>query len=1055
MAPSGSTRIIADIPASSAQQRFWLLNELAASPGSLTVSLGFRLEGQIQEERLAAAIVQVVQRHEALRSGFFDQGGEVRQAIFANAIPAIDYADLRHHGPQERMQLERQLILTNRVFDFRLERAPLLAGKIVRSGAFSWLLLLAVHHIAIDAWSLRIILREISQAYADPASLSPPQCQYREVVEQEGAWASTPDAAAQMDYWRMMLEAAPSRMALPGQASRPSRRGYLADTIPLGLTKPAGAQIDDLARELGCTRFMVLLAALARFLQQTTGESDVLVGTPSGGRDDPNTEAAVGPVLNTIALRMDASPALTFRELVLAARDVTLSALDHARIPFDRVVSAVGPVRDTSYAPLCQIMLITQSDFAGDLSIPGTETTRLIDEPSQCTSELDLTFVVGAAPGSSNGLLEYAQDLYDEQQARDIANLYCTILDQCLAAPDRLYAQSRGAKNRESANADRAHRPQSIVSDTDGWERKRCVHDLVTESARKYPEKIAIESDESLSYAELDRRSELAARGLRKRGVCPETRVGLCMRASAEAWIAILAIMRAGGVYVPLDPDYPEERLRLMHDDSAPVCVIGPRDWTKPSLNTVWVTLEELIEVSSDGAGCAEERIDPDNLAYIVYTSGSTGVPKGVAVPHASLSNLIEWQSRRSGSVRTLQFASLNFDVSLSEAFSTWAAGGTLVLLPPKGRQDLVGVASLLRTYSIQRLFIPVVALNEISRICIEDRISLPSLGEVIVAGEQLVIDSHVRQWFIDMPATTLENQYGTTENILATAYRLPEDPGTWPRVPPIGSPIPGVRVTLVPTADNEDDEVGELYLGGACLSRGYIGREELTRERYVADPGGSGLRMYRTGDLARLREGLFEFVGRGDDQIKVRGHRVELGELEATLRRHPSVHEAAALAIRRGGRPSYLVAAVVGPSDIELGEMARWLADQLPPWMVPARVKAVSAIPLTPSGKTNRTALETSLSVESVMEGIPPQNDMELKLAQIWREVLDLPSVGITDDFVSLGGDSVAAARLVGRVRRQFCCDFAVASAFTHRTIAEQVLEISGSSRRASGTAT
>jgi amino acid adenylation domain-containing protein len=1030
-----------DEPASSAQQRFWLLHELAEDPGALAISVAFRLEGPLKPERLAAALSALVDRHEALRTSLVHDRGRLRQVVHADVSLTLGEVDLRDLGTAEQRVRVRALLAENAVTQFSLREPPLLAARLARLGDTSWILLLAIHHVAADEWSVQVLLRELSVLYAGGTKLATPRRQYREVARREQAWLDSADARAEADHWRRTLRDVPVVTPLPGGVQRPGSRAYVVGEVTTGLKHALSRQTDEFSASIGGTRFMVLLAALARLLQRTTGNAEVVVGTPSGDRREPEDEDAVGPMINTLALRLDASPTATFRDLALQARAVTLQALAHGRLPFERVVAQLGPARNSSYAPLCQIMLITQRPLGQHLALPGVACTML-DAPAQRTSELDLTFVADASPGGQAATMEYALDLYSEAQATEIAEEFMDTLACGLREPDGATSPRAPVIDGRVADVALERAPAG------GWGLGRCAHHLVLDAITAHPDALAVSSpDERLTYAELDRRSALVARALRARGVGPDVRVGLALEGGVDAMVALLAILRAGGAYVCLDPAYPLDRLRFMHDDSQPVCVIGPDPAERVAIAADWATVPELL-FSEAGGEADDDSAGPQHLAYVIYTSGSTGIPKGVAMTHQPLVNMLETQRAATAGRRTLQLSSLSFGLSFQEIFTAWSWGGSLVVPGPGVRRDMDAVVRTLVDQAVECVYLGPVALQEIARICIEDDILPEALHEAYVAGEPLVLTPHIRALFARLPNATLINQYGASETHLTLQHRLTGEPRTWPHTPPIGRPVAGVEVGLL-----ESDAGGELIVGGPCLSRGYLGRTDKNRESFVAHPGAERGLVYRSGDLARRSpEGLFEFIGRGDDQIQLRGYRIELGEVEAVLRQHHSIREAGVVAARRDGRPNHLVAVVTGVPQASVAGIRGWLAERLPEWMLPSRVIGVEEMPLTPSGKLDRRSLEAEASRTASGGAEAPHTEVEAWIARAWQEVLGIGPPGIRDDFAAVGGDSLGAARLASRLRRRSSGDVTVADVFRHRTIEQQAELISRGAAVGSG---
>ncbi|MBV9462658.1 MAG: amino acid adenylation domain-containing protein [Verrucomicrobiae bacterium] len=598
---------------------------------------------------------------------------------------------------------------------------------------------------------------------------------------------------------------------------------------------------------------------------------------------------------------------------------------------------------------------------------------------------------------------------------------------------------------------------------------QRCAHEFFLEQARRTPDAVAVWSaDAQLTYSELEERSARLASLLRQRGVGPDVPVGICADRSPDMMVAVLAVLRAGGAYVPLDPAYPPARLAFMLEDSRAPIVLTQRkmDGLLPIRSAAVIELDDWRRWPQPNPNLeASSTTTSEHLAYVIYTSGSTGVPKGVAMPHRPLVNLIAWQVRVSGAgegARTLQFASLSFDVSFQEMFSTWASGGTLVLITEELRRDPKGLLKLMRQQSVQRLFLPYVALAQLAEVAEELEVLPASLREIITAGEQLQVTTKVVSFFERLGGCTLHNQYGPSETHVVTCLDLTGSPRGWPALPSIGSPLPNTKVRILDEHMNlvPVGVAGQLYLGGVCLARGYLRRPEMTEQRFVPDPFGAsgdsaaGPRLYATGDLARyLPSGEIEFLGRIDHQVKIRGFRIELGEIESRLSEHPSIGETAVVAADNPAGLKSLVAYYVpdsqhAPTPKELRD---FLKKRLPEHMVPSAFVPLERLPLTPSGKIDRRSLPRvdASAFESDAEYVAPRSRTETRLAAIWADILKIQRVGVRDNFFELGGHSLLAVRLFSRIQKEFGENLPLASLLKAPTIEQlaKLLEQTGSS--------
>jgi len=1030
------------MPLSYAQRRLWFLHRLEPGSPAYNVPGALRLRGPLKPEALAGALSEIARRHESLRTVFHEVSPgspEPLQMILDPApvaMPSIDLSAL----PEARREDEAGRLLADearRPFD--LATGPLARTALLRLGAEDHLLAVAMHHIVSDAWSLPIVLRELAALYRG-AVLPALPVQYADFAAWQRSWLAGEVLAGELAHWRRVLAGAPESLELPTDRPRPAvptwRAGQIPFTLPEGLLVELRAQ----GRREGWTLFMALLAAFDALLARHTFQTDLVVGSPIANRNRLETEGLIGFFTNTLALRLDLVDDPAFAEIARRARAATLEAYAHQDLPFERLVEELAPERQAGRTPLFQVMLVLTPP-APELDLP--EIAAEMVEVASPTAKFDLTLYVGENSGS----LELNRDLFDDVTAGRLVERFMTLLAGAVASPEARLSDLPllpAAEQRQLLAWSRSPVPHPRV---------RRVHDLVAAQAARTPDAAALVlGAERLTYAALERRAGALARRLRSLGVGPDVPVGILCERSVEQWMAVLAALKAGGAYLPLDPANPPERLRLMVEDAGAPVVL-----TQHSLAGLLQPAPGLTILELDAQGGEEDfedlRTGPQNLAYLLYTSGSTGRPKGVAMTHEAVANLLAWQLRTSiatAGTRTLQFAPLAFDVSFQEAFSTWASGGTLVLISEETRRDAPALLRLLAAERVERLFAPLVALQQLAVASAEDGADL-SLREVMAAGEQLYVTPQVRAFFAALPDAVLFNQYGPTETHVNTWLTLDGDPAEWPERPSIGRPIDNDRVFLLgPAQESVPAGVpGELYVGGAGLARGYLARPDLTAERFVPDPftDAAGERLYRTGDLARwLPDGTLEYLGRGDHQVKVRGYRIELSEVETALARHPAVLQAVA-GVRGGdaggsGAGARRLAAWCvfreGPEPSWV-ELRTFLAATLPDFMVPTLWMRLDALPLTNSGKVNRRALPApEVSAGGDAGFVAPSTPLEELLAGIWRLVLGVERVGLHDSFFDLGGHSLLATQVISRVREACAVDLPLRRLFEAPTLGE-----------------
>ena len=1044
----------APLPLSFAQQRLWFLAQLEPESAAYNVPTAVRLTGVLDLPALAAALGGVVIRHETLRTTFPAVAGEPVQEIAPAGgpleLPLVDLGAL----PEPEVEA-RRLAAAEALCPFDLVRGPLLRGALLRLAAGEHIALLSMHHIVSDAWSKGVLLRELAALYAAsregrPSPLPPLPVQSADFAVWQRSWMEGEALESLLAFWRQRLAGAPAVLELPADRPRPAvptgRGGMRTTRISGGLA--------ELGRRQGLTLFMILLAAWDALLFRLTGQADLVVGAPIANRTRTEIEGLIGFFTNTLALRARISPEASFRELALRVREEALLAFSHQDLPFERLVEELSPERSLAYTPLFQVMFTLVNVPLGDLALPGLTLSPL--ELGGRTAKVDLTLFLAEADGGLLARLEYASDLFDATTADRILERFRTLLEGATADPELRLA--------ELPLLPTAERQQILLewNDVPAWDGSPCVHRRIEAQARRTPEATAVlrADGTGLSYGELDRLADRLARRLLALGVRPDDRVGVCLERSWEGVAALLAVLKAGGCYLPLDPGYPQERLGFMLADAA-ARVIVTRDRLAAALPPHGARVLSLDGGwPEEGNGGDLPAVGPEHLGYVIYTSGSTGRPKGVALPHRTLANLIAWQTAASAAPagRTLQFASPSFDVSLQEVTATWAAGGTLVLVPDEIRSDAVALLRHLVKTRVERLFLPFVALQQLAEAAAGSPPEL-ALREIVTAGEQLQITPEVRALFSRLPGCVLRNQYGPSEtHVVTEASLLPGAVEEWPALPPIGRPIAATAVHLL---DPRGLPVpvgvpGEACLGGAGLARGYLGRPDLTAERFVPDPWGRGARLYRTGDLARRRPtGEIEFLGRIDHQVKVRGFRVELGEIEAALAAHPAVREAVVVA--QGDGAGRRLAAFIVPAGGERGlrePLRAHLRDRLPEYMVPAVFVEVDGFPLTPSGKVDRRALAAGGPApgEATAAGEAPRNPFEELLAGIWTEVLGLERVGAADHFFDLGGHSLLATRVMSRLRAAFDIEMPLRELFQAPVLADLAARVEEALRASAG---
>jgi amino acid adenylation domain-containing protein len=1045
--PIGPADRSGQVPASFAQQRLWFLAQLGAASDAYHMAQAWELAGPLDPIALSRAWDALTARHESLRTRFAAASGTA-VLVIDPAGPPLGTDDLSAAPGQEARLAELRVRAAAAPFD--LQAGPLARARLVTLAPERHAFLVTVHHIISDGWSMDVLARELSALYAafaagQPNPLPPLPVQYADYAAWQRAWPAEA-TARQAGFWSRALDGAPAELALPADRSRPAEQDYRGDRVRFELDAELSGQLAELSRKHGVTLFMTLLAAWALVLSRLSGSEDVVIGTPTAGRRRDELAGLIGFFVNTLALRVDLAGGPDLAGLLRRVRDVTLAALDHQDLPFERVVELAAPARSLARTPLFQTMLTWQDDFDEALTLPGLTAAPLGDRYP--VAKFDLTLGLAQIGGQITGALDYATALFDQATARRYVRYLRQVLGHLAVgrtgAVTALPLTSEAERSELLAWAAVEPGPEPVP-----------IGELFEKAAAENPQLVAVAfEDQSMTYGELNDRASRLASHLRGLGVGPDRRVAVCLRRSPDLIVALAAVLKAGGAYVPLDPAYPAERLAFMLADSEPMLVL-----TQQSLRECLPDVQELPVVCLDSseharAGamnrCPPASRHPDHLAYVIYTSGSTGRPKGVAQTWRCADALIAWMLARPVPARVLQFASASFDVSFQEIWSTLCAGATLVLLSDDRRADLGNLRRFLAEHDVGRAFLPAAVLRQVAALneaaLNEDSVQPPSGCEIVTAGEALAVTGELRALSAGLGGEYLHNHYGPTETHAATAHALAiADVAEWPALPPIGRPIPGARVYVLDAGLEPVPEgvVGEIYIGGEGLARGYIGRPALTADRFWPDPfSGDGARMYRTGDLARYRRnGVIDYVGRADSQVKIRGFRVEPDEVEAVLRDIDGVTEAAVAVSDdiAGGR--YLTAYVTGSLTVaEIRDLARQV---LPDYLVPSRWVLLDRLPLTRNGKVDRQALPPPAEDDGGTPYVAPRTTAEGALAAIWAEVLGRERVGVLDDFFALGGHSLLATRLMHAINQRLSARLSLRDLFSAPVLADLALRL------------
>ncbi|TYR81430.1 amino acid adenylation domain-containing protein [Priestia megaterium] len=1052
------------IPLSFAQRRLWFLHHMEGPSPTYNIPVVVHLSGILNQQALEEALNDVVERHETLRTIFPEQKGTSHQHILNPKaaqvklhVSAIDETELRD-------------ALTEAVrYSFNLAVEPSIRVQLFELGSNRYVLLLLLHHIAGDGWSLTPLTRDLAAAYkarcqGETVQWSPLPVQYADyALWQENLLGSESDddslVAEQLNFWKQELANLPDQLELPTDYPRPAESSYRGETLEFQMNPDLHHRLLNLARDNGVSLFMVLQAGFSALLTRLGAGDDIPIGSPIAGRGDDALGDLVGLFVNTLVLRTDTSGNPSFRELLKRVRSVNLNAYEHQDLPFERLVEVLNPVRSRSRHPLFQIMLALQNTPDPKLELSDLQTSLQIN--SVGASKFDLTLELReqyseeGKPAGLNGFLEYSLDLFKRQTIEVLIERLVRLLEAAAADPDQSIGQLEilAPAERQKMLVDWNQTSKEIPAN--------CLPALFEEQVIRSPKDLAVVfENDAMTYEELNSQANQLAHLLIKKGVGPEQFVALALPRSLEMVVGLLAVLKAGAAYLPIDPDYPNDRIMFMLHDAKPACILTNSDVASklPDMqDTMQIVLDKPSAIEELKRQSVINPIDDDRVqplspyhsAYVIYTSGSTGVPKGVVIPHQNVVRLFgsteHWFHFNSDDVWTM-FHSYAFDFSVWEIWGPLLHGGRLVVVPHSISRSPAEFLQLLVKEEVTVLNQTPSAFYQLMQADREN----PELGQqlalrfVVFGGEALEL-SRLEDWYKRHPenAPTLINMYGITETTVHVSYlELNKSVASMRANSLIGCGIPDLDVYVLDAnlQPVPPGVVGELYIAGTGLARGYLGRPGLTADRFVANPfSSSGTRMYRTGDLARWREdGSLDYMGRADHQIKIRGFRIELGEIEAVLAEYPNVEQVAVIVREDQPGDKRLVAYIVASAgmDFDSAYLRRYVAESLPDYMIPSAFVEIADLPLTPNGKLDRKALPAP-DFGPALAGRGPRTPQEEILCDLFMEVLDLPRVGIDDGFFDLGGHSLLAVHLMSKIREALGVELSIGNLFEAPTVA------------------
>jgi amino acid adenylation domain-containing protein len=1050
------------LPLSFAQQRLWFIDQF--DPGSYAYNMpgAIKLKGALDVDVLERSFVEIHQRHETLRTSFDVLDGSPIQVISQDVAFKLSVDDLTALPEAEQLALVHETGLQEARRPFDLSEPPLLRTKLFRLAPQDHILIVTMHHIISDGWSIGIFLRELASLYESfsagrPSLLPDFPIQYADFAQWQRQWLQGDVLDKILSYWKKQLGGEPAVLQLPTDRARPATPSLdgAKQTIMLPANLTEGLKL--LSRREGVTLFMTLTAAFKMLLFRYSGQKDVILGTPIANRNRAETEGLIGFFVNSLVLRTDLSGEPSFQALLSRVREGAMEAYANQDLPFERLVEELQPERDQSRHPLFQAMISLQTEPMPQVEVAGL--TMIPVEVGEVTTKfIDLVLDVVDRGDQLAVSLEYSTDLFEEATIKRMLGHFETLVEGVVTDP--------GEKIVRLPLLTEAERQQMLVEWNDtrvDYPLHMCVHQLFEASVEQFPNSIAVVSGhEQVSYRELNRRSNQLAHHLRERGVGPEVLVGLCLERSVELVVGMLGILKAGGAYVALDPEYPVDRLASMMEDARVSVLLTEQNLLEhmPESNCVVVCIDrDWTEIAKQSEANPQSGVCADNLAIVLYTSGSTGKPKGVMMFHGATSNHIFWVQQYFPLDETDSMPvkySICFDASAFEIFYPLYAGARLVMVPQGMQQDLAFLTNLVVEHKITTMDVPTPQLQ----VLLEDKKFLQChwLKRITCASDSMFVE--VKERYFELLGKELVHFYGPCEASIGSTFNICK-PGGEEFIVSVGKPVSNTEIYVL---DSHLQPVpvnvaGEIYIGGVGITRGYLNRPEATAEKFTPDPFSEhpGARLYKTGDRGRYRpDGNLEFGGRIDHQVKIRGYRIELGDIEAALTSHASVKEAVVLArasdngqaqrtaspaIRSMPSAKRLVAYIVsdGAEAPAAVELRSFLQRKLPEYMVPTAYVIMDAFPLTANGKIDRDRLPEPTSSASDLEAdfVPPRNAVEEALAMIWAEVLDVESISIHANFFELGGHSLAAASVMYRVRDVFNVQLPVRLLFDKPTLA------------------
>ena len=1067
---SGGELTSEQYPLSFSQERLWFIDQLEPDSANYNIPIAVSISGELDFEHLEQAFNMIITRHENLRTIFPSKNGKAQQLILENMGFKLERSDLSHIEHEEmRYQKAEELCQLEARTPFNLSKGPLVRAKVFRLNVQKHILMLNMHHIISDGWSMGVMVKEFALIMdtlrqGKTPNLPPLPIQYLDYSVWQRNWLSGKNPHGdlktdqdkedsilqqQLNYWKQQLDGAPESLNLASDFPRPGVQSYSGARHVFSLDTQITKQLKSLAEQQGCTLFMVLLTVFKVLLYRYSNQEDICIGSPVATRQYEGTESLIGLFITTLVLRSQVEGNSAFSSLLSTVRKTCLDAFENQDTPFEKIVDLVQPHRNAAISPLFQVMFILQNSPRESLG-GGVEAYSL----EIAISKFDITLEFNETSDGLEGAIEYRTELFKQQTIERMA--------EHLRAVCQVITTTPGSKIRDLEFIGETEKQQLLIdynNTQSNYPKDKCIHQLFKEQVISNPDKIAVEyQGETLSYQQLYNKSYQLALYLQSLGVQPDSLVGLCVERSLEMMIGILGILQAGGAYVPLDPDYPDDRLAYMLEDSGVAIVLSQKklleklsgiitkDAQLIALDMQWTEICDRVTDLKTKQVKLRQEVKPEHLAYMIYTSGSTGQPKGVMVEHKSLVNHNNYAGEKYQITKTdkqLLFSSMNFDLFIEEVFVILNNGAQLVIEQKDNLLTLQYFKELIKSHNITVLNIPTAFFHQL----VVSDISLGSVKNVIIGGEKLEY-SKAQKFTNKFPDINLYNTYGPTETtIISTVMCVTKELISQHNAALIGGPIYNTQIYILDQYNNlvPMGAVGELHIAGDGLARGYLNRTELTKEKFIPNPFNPGTRMYKSGDLARwLDDGNIEYLGRIDTQVKIRGFRIEMGEIEAQLNQYPEIKDSVIIAQGQEGDKKliayYLARETKEENLINLAheDLRAYLQQSLPEYMLPVAFISLEAIPLTPNDKVDRRALELmDVSIESSQVYLAPSNAIEKQLVAIWAEVLNIKQekVGVNDNFFELGGDSIKTIQIVSKAIEHHIY-FDIRDMFNHQNI-------------------